>query len=134
MIMAAAPDCDVVNLRRCKMVRRKNRERQNASTSISARSAFVRRHYEISQALLADQGGRDHCSESLKQLIKRLATVSVLAEQLETQLSCGQGIDVAEYSQILKVLVRIAQAVGIDRKKSDSEPRLVDLLRSQDKE
>jgi hypothetical protein len=106
----------------------------NASTSVYARSAFIRRHCEISQALFFDQGGADHCSESLKQLIKRFATTSVLAERLEAQVSCGQKIDVAAYSRLCGALVRLAQAVGINRAKADPEPRLVDLLRSQEKE
>jgi hypothetical protein len=116
------------------MARRKEIKEQSVSTSACAAAAFVRRHCEIRQALLLDKGGADHCSESLKQLVKRFATVSALAERFEAQVTLGQKVDVTEYCQLCNVSVRIARAVGIDRAKSDAEPRLVDLLRSQEKE
>jgi hypothetical protein len=108
--------------------------RQKVSTLVYTRSAFIQRQREIMEALSLDKGGADRCSESLKQLISRFATASALAEQFEAQMSLGQKIDVAAYSQLCNVLSRIVKAVGIDGAKFDSEPRLVDLLRSQDKE
>lgn len=67
-------------------------------------------------------------------MIKRFATAAVLAEQLEAQLACGQKIDPTAHALLCKTLVRIAQAIGIDRIKHDSAPRLADLLLSQEEE
>ncbi len=116
------------------MARRKDTEQRSISPAVYARSAFVRRHRGITTALLIDHGGADHCSESRKQLIKRFATAAVLAEQLEAQLACGQKIDMAAHALLCNTLVRIAQALGIDRTRHDSAPRLADLLLSQEEE
>jgi hypothetical protein len=48
----------------------------------------------IASAILVDQGV--DVSESRKQLIRRFAAASVLAEQLESKLANGQQIDIAE--------------------------------------
>ena len=117
-----------------KMARLKDIKQQRISSAIYDRPTFVRRHEDITKALLIDHGGADYCSESRKQLIRRFATAAVLTEQLETHLTRGQRIDMAEYSLLCNTLVRMAQAIGIDRTSSDSAPRLVDVLRSQDEE
>jgi hypothetical protein len=117
-----------------KMARVKNIKRQSISTAVYARSAFVRRHGDITKSLLIDYGGADCCSESRKQLIKRFATAAVLTEQLEMQLTRGERIDMAAYSLLCNTLVRITQAIGLDRTRTDSMPRLVDVLRSQEEE
>jgi hypothetical protein len=116
------------------MVRMKDTEHLNISPAVYARSVFVRRHRDITTALLLDHGGADQCSESRRQLIKRFATAAVLTEQLEAQLTRGQRIDMAAYSLLCNTLVQIARAMGIDRKRSDSTPRLADFLRSQEEE
>ena len=50
---------------------------------IDGRSMVARRYRDIASAIVSDQGGFDHCSESRKQLIRRFAAASVLAEQME---------------------------------------------------
>jgi hypothetical protein len=117
-----------------KVAQAKKIKQQRIANAIYDRLAFVRRHEDITKALLTDHGGADYCSESRKQLIRRFATAAVLTEQLEMQLTRGQRIDRAAYSMLCNTLVRIAQAVGIDHTTSDSVPRLVDVLRSQEEE
>jgi hypothetical protein len=112
------------------MAQVKDRGQQSISPEVYVSSSFFRRHSEITAALLIDHGGADHCSESRKQLIKRFAAASVLAEQFEAQLMRGRKIDTTTYSQLCNTLVRIAHEIGIDHRGGDSAPRLADLLHS----
>jgi hypothetical protein len=54
---------------------------------VDGRSAIARRYRDIVSAILVDQGGADQCSEARKQLIRRFAAASVLAEQMEAALA-----------------------------------------------
>ena len=46
---------------------------------IDGRSAIARRFKDITSAILSDQGGADHCSESRLQLVRRFAAAAVLS-------------------------------------------------------
>ena len=83
--------------------------------NVDGRSTVARRYRDICSAVLVDQGGEDRCSESRKQLIRRFAAASVLAEQMESRLANGEQIDIAEHATLSSTLVRLAQRIGIDR-------------------
>lgn len=87
--------------------------------NVDGRSTVYRRFRDIAAALLADQSGADHCSEARKQLIRRFAACSVLAEALETKLANGEQINIAEHATLSSTLVRLATRIGIDRKLKD---------------
>jgi len=97
---------------------------------VDQRSATYRRYRDLIEAIVADQGGVDQCSESRKQLIRRFAACSVLAEQAEAKLAGGQEIDVATHALLVSSLVRLAQRIGIDRRQRDVTPSLADYLSS----
>jgi hypothetical protein len=79
------------------------------------RSVIARRYRDISSAIVQDQGGPEHCSESRLQLIRRFAACAVLAEQMESRLANGEEINIAEHCQLSSTMVRIAHRIGIER-------------------
>jgi len=96
--------------------------------NIDGRSVIARRYKDIVSAILVDQGGEDRCSESRKQLIRRFAACSVLAEALEAKVVAGKEIDIDEHTRLSSTLVRLAQRIGIDRVPRDVTPSLQDYL------
>src|SRR5262249_22641468 len=101
---------------------------------IDGRSAAARRFKDITAAVLVDQGGRDLCSESRVQLVRRFAAAAVLAEQMESALGRGEQIDIAQHALLCSTLVRIAQRIGIDRRAKNITPSLSDYLSAADAE
>lgn len=83
---------------------------------IDGRSMLARRYRDLYEALCADQGGSDRLSEARRQLIRRFAAASVLAEAMEARLANGERVDVTEFSTLASTAVRIAQRIGIERK------------------
>lgn len=95
---------------------------------IDGRSGLARRFKDIAAALLADQSGATECSEARKQLIRRFAAASCLAEQLESRLVNGETIDISEHAALSSTLVRLAARIGIDRRSRDVTPSLADYI------
>src|SRR5689334_18877256 len=83
--------------------------------NVDGRSLIARRFRDISEQIVADQAGRDQCSETRLQLIRRFAAAAVLAEQLEARLANGEDISIIEHSQLASTMVRIAQRIGVNR-------------------
>jgi hypothetical protein len=91
-------------------------------------SARARRYREITQGMIAEQGGAEKCSEGRQQLIRRFAAAAVLAEQVEAELLRGDPVDIKAYALIASTLVRIAQCIGIDRPATRNTPSLREYL------
>jgi hypothetical protein len=96
------------------------------------RAAVYRRFKDITNALVADQGGIEHCSESRLQLIRRFSAAAVLAEQMEARLANGEEISVSEHSVLSSTLVRLASRIGLSRNAKDVTPSLADYLQSKE--
>ena len=94
------------------------------------RLRIARRFRGIANAVLADQGGAELCSESRRQLIRRFSAACVLAEDLEGRLARGEEIDVERHALLCSTLTRLAQRIGIDRRAKNITPSLGDYLRS----
>jgi hypothetical protein len=93
--------------------------------------AASRRHGEIVEAMVIDQGGADHLSEARLRLIHRFAAYVLLAEQMEAQLMRGDEINISDHALVCNMLMRIAQSIGLDRKSHRGVPTLADILNSQ---
>jgi hypothetical protein len=104
----------------------KQRSRMTNGTAllpnIDGRSAIARRFKDITNGILADQGGADQCSESRLQLVRRFAAAAVLAEQMESRLANGEQIDIQEHALLCSTLTRLAQRIGIERRARDLTP------------
>ncbi|MGB6078638.1 MAG: hypothetical protein WBF99_04190 [Xanthobacteraceae bacterium] len=79
------------------------------------RTAQFRRYRDLTAMIATDIGGLDHLSEVKKQLVRRFAATSVLAEQLEARLVEGVTIDVDEHAKLSASLVKLAQRIGLGR-------------------
>ena len=93
---------------------------------VDGRTSLAKRFRDIVAQLTADQGG--DLSEARVQLVRRFAGASVLAEQTEAQIICGQLVDLSEYAQLISSSVRVAQRIGIDRVPKIITPSLSDYL------
>jgi ribosomal protein L13E len=96
------------------------------------RRRVTRRFRDIASAILNDQAGAEQCSESRKQLIRRFAAASVLAEEMESRLARGEEISIAEHALLCSTLVRVASRLGIDRRNKDVTPDPLDYARQFD--
>jgi hypothetical protein len=101
---------------------------------VDQRSATYRRYRDLVELIVSDQGGIDECSESRKQLIRRFAACSVLAEQAEAKLAAGQEIDISTHALLVSSLVRLSARLGIDRVPRDVTPSLSSYLESLEDE
>jgi hypothetical protein len=97
-------------------------------------SIIARRYRDIANAILADQGGADRCSESRTQLIRRFAAAAVLSEQMESRLANGEQVDINEHATLSSTLVRLAQRIGIDRIPRDITPDPLAYARERERE
>ena len=91
-------------------------------------SGRARRYREITQAMLAEQGGVEKCTEARRHLIRRFAAAAVLAEQIEAELARGDRVDIKAHALLASTLVRIAQCIGIDRTAKNNTPSLSEYL------
>jgi hypothetical protein len=89
--------------------------------SVDNRTAIARRYRDIASAILSDQLA-DQCSEARRQLIRRFAAASVLAEEMEAELARGEKIDISEHALLCSSLVRIANKLGLERRSKNITP------------
>jgi hypothetical protein len=99
--------------------------------NVDGRSLIARRFRDISNAVVADMGGLERCSEAHLQLIRRFAAASVLAEQMESELANGAEIDVSEHALLCSSLVRISTRIGINRHAREIVPSLAAYLEAK---
>lgn len=98
--------------------------RVDAVAGADKRTAAARRFRDVAGALISDQGGETKCSEARLQIIRRLAGVSVLAEQVEVKIVGGEAVAVDDYCALASTAVRLIQRLGIDRKSKNVVPTL----------
>jgi hypothetical protein len=96
--------------------------------NIDGRTILARRYRTIANAIVLDLGGADTCSEAKRQLARRFAAASALAEQLESKLVNGEQIDISEHALLCSTLVRVARQIGVNRVARDITPSLSEYL------
>ena len=118
------------------LVPRRRKARAKAAVSngsailpdVDGRTTLGRRYRDIAEQLIADQGGAGQLSEARLQLIRRFAAAACLAEQLESRLVRGEGINLQEHATLCSSLVRLGQRIGIERIARDVTPTLAQYL------
>jgi len=101
---------------------------QQILPGVDQRLAIARRYRDLVAQIAIDQGGADRCSETRMQLIRRFASGSVLAEELEARLVRGEPVDIAEHALLSSTLVRLAQRIGLERRTKPVLPTVRDYL------
>jgi hypothetical protein len=86
------------------------------------RRKTVRRIRDIASAIAQDHGGSDPCSAVKAELIKRFASIAVLAEAEEARFAAGEEPDVERLALVASTLCRLASRIGLDRLPREIEP------------
>ena len=67
--------------------------------------------HEVTQ----DLGGPDKLSESQRQIIRRIASMSVWCEDQEVKLADGEEIDILKFQTVSNSLRRLCETIGLTR-------------------
>ncbi|MGE3986734.1 hypothetical protein [Pseudorhodoplanes sp.] len=82
---------------------------------IDGRSAIARRYKDIIAAHVSDLGGADHLSEAQLTLIRRVATLTVVLEQMDSEFAIEDGVkdrDFELYQRGSNTLRRLLETLG----------------------
>ena len=77
----------------------------------------------------ADLGGPDHLSEAQRQIVRRIASLSVGCEIEEARMADGDEIDIDEFQRCSNSLRRLCESVGLERVARDVTPDLATYTR-----
>ncbi len=95
---------------------------------LDGRSQTARRFRDLVETIGNDLGGADHLSEGQKQLIRRAATLSIMAEAMEADAVRNLAFDGEAYGVLCDRLGRCLQRLGLERKARDVTPTLQSYL------
>lgn len=96
----------------------------------------MRRLRDVIELHINDLGGADRVSEAERSICRRIATLTVELETLESKfIEQGEATDkqLDLYQRTSGNLRRLLEAIGIHRKPRDVTPRLVDYLTSRER-
>ena len=96
-----------------------NGSRLFAIAGLDGRTQTARRFRDIVEVMTLDLGGADLLSEGQKQLIRRAATLSIMAEAIEADVVRDLGFVILNYGTVCDRLRRIVETLGIERKTKD---------------
>ena len=95
---------------------------------LDGRSQTARRFRDLVETIGNDLGGVDHLSEGQKQLARRAATLSIMAEAMEADAVRNLAFDGEAYGVLCDRLGRCLQRLGLERKARDVTPTLQSYL------
>jgi hypothetical protein len=96
-----------------------NGSRLFAVAGLDGRSQTARRFRDLVEIWTSDLGGPDLLSEGQRQLIRRAASLSIMAEAIEADLARDLAFDVNNYGIVVDRLRRIVETLGLERKAKD---------------
>ena len=102
---------------------------------VDGRSTWVRRLRDLIALHLADLGGEDNVSEAERSIIRRVATLTVELERMESVFALAgeaQPEQLDLYQRTAGNLRRLLEAVGLERRSRDITPSLEEYLASKD--
>ena len=86
---------------------------------LDGRTQTARRFRDLVEVIGNDLGGADRLSEGQKQLIRRAATLSTMAESVEADMVRDMAFDVLVYGTVGDRLRRILESLGLERVPKD---------------
>jgi len=92
-----------------------NGTRLFAIQGADARTHTGRRFRDLVEILANDLGGPELMSEFQKQLVRRAATLSIMAEAIEADVVRDLEFDILNYGTVCDRLRRIAETLGVVR-------------------
>jgi hypothetical protein len=108
-----------------------NGTRLFAVAGLDGRTQTARRFRDLIEVWTLDLGGAELLSEGQRQLIRRAASLSIMAEAAEADLARDMDMDVNTYGMVCDRLRRIIESLGIERKARDVTPSLTSYLQSK---
>lgn len=100
---------------------------------IDQRSAIYRRYRDIVELIVGDQAGAA-LSEVRKGLIRQYAAARVLAEAMDSRITNGEQISIAEFAALSSTLCRLSSRIGLDREQKNITPTVEQYLASKRRE
>jgi hypothetical protein len=104
---------------------------------VDGRSTWVRRLRDLIAIHLSDLGGIDNVSEAERSIIRRIATLTVELERMESGFANAGEATPAQldlYQRTANSLRRLLESVGIERRAKNITPTLSDILNEIDAE
>ena len=83
--------------------------------TIDGRCQTALRFRDLVEQMTADLGGADLLSEAQRQLVRRAATLSLMAEAAEADVVRDMATDLNSYGMIADRLRRICETLGLER-------------------
>ena len=99
---------------------------------LDGRSQTARRFRDLVETFGNDLGGQDLLSEGQRQLIRRAATLSIMAEAMEADVCRNMAFDIESYGILTDRLGRCLQRLGLERRMRDSALDLKDYLEAKE--
>src|ERR1700730_17943534 len=87
-----------------------------AVTGLDGRSQTARRFRDLVEFMTNDLGGEDLLSEGQKQIIRRAATLAIMAESTEADFVRNMAFDSEAYGILCDRLGRCLQRLGLERR------------------
>jgi hypothetical protein len=92
-----------------------NGSRLFAVAGLDGRTQTARRFRDLIEIWTNDLGGPDLLGEGQRQLIRRAASLSIMAESIEADLARDMDFDVSVYGTVCDRLRRICETLGLER-------------------
>ena len=96
-----------------------NGSRLFAVAGLDGRTQTARRFRDLIEEISNDLGGSDRLSEGQRQLIRRAASLSIMAESIEADMARDLAFDVTVYGTIADRLRRLFETLGLERQQRD---------------
>jgi hypothetical protein len=88
------------------------------------RGPIPRRFNDLINIITADLGGADLLSEAQRQIIRRIASMSVWCESQESDMADGTEINIDRFQRTSNSLRRLCESIGLSRVARDITPSL----------
>ena len=98
---------------------------------VDKRGPVARRFKDLVALVTSDLGGPDRLSEVQRQIVKRIASMSVWCESAEARMADGDQINIIEFGRTSNSLRRLCESVGLDRRSKDVTPSLSEYTASK---
>ncbi len=95
------------------------------------RGPVARRFRDLVGEITTDCGGPSALSENQRQIIRRIASLSVWCESQEARMADGEEIDINEFQRTSNSLRRLCESIGLERRARDVTPSLAKYLEAK---
>jgi hypothetical protein len=112
----ATDTTSITGTQRCHRSSVSNGSRLFAVAGLDGRTQTARRFRDLIEEISNDLGGPDRLSEGQRQLIRRAASLSIMAESIEADMARDMAFDVTVYGTIADRLRRLFETIGLERR------------------